>query len=605
MQARDLGVLVRSPWTRARSPAPTRALFARHPIGPSPWIALLALLHAAPVVADPAPGARPEEPRAGRFLPFHPLSGKELYEKRMRFTEGEPIISVGIMEGQGEIRLGAEGPTRLMFEEAGLPKTVYAPPGRRFTFRPLAARPPRLRFWAVVETLPYADVEGARSVEARWVAEGHSARVFEVGTIVALRGNVLDTRERRVGVGGFATLAEAEALASRLFERRKLLASIHQELVEPPAGVIGVFDEQNRRLHRVDSALFFGTVEGGQLEVEDVEHSRGYANHGRERRRFWGHLYLTIDRHGRLSLVNSVGAEKLLQGLVPAEIFATAPLEALKSQAVTARGEIFSKLGHRHFGEPYHLCSEQHCQVYAGAGVERPAPTQAVLDTRGLLAFRPAQHADAPRVLVDSVYSSTCGGFSEANEVAWDQAPSESLRSRLDGAPGDPALLRFAGGLQDEANLRAWLSSVPPVECARSTFVRADKLRWTRTLSGKKLDDLVAGLGVGHVRELRVLGRGKGGRVTGVRVVGSAGKAEVLRELPVRRLFGNLNSGMFVIDEQRDPSGELLSVTFVGGGWGHGVGMCQVGAIGRAQRGQTFREILAHYYDGAVVDRIY
>ncbi len=80
---------------------------------------------------------------------------------------------------------------------------------------------------------------------------------------------------------------------------------------------------------------------------------------------------------------------------------------------------------------------------------------------------------------------------------------------------------------------------------------------------------------------------------------------DVHRELPVRRLFGNLNSGLFVLDVERDPKGRLTALRFTGGGWGHGVGMCQMGAIGRAEHGHDFGRILDHYYSGARVERIY
>jgi SpoIID/LytB domain protein len=202
------------------------------------------------------------------------------------------------------------------------------------------------------------------------------------------------------------------------------------------------------------------------------------------------------------------------------------------------------------------------------------------------------------------VYSASSGGFSEANEVVWDNEPSESLRPRLDGLKGDPALAKFAKGL-DDSNIREWVESYPPTFSARSSFSRSNKYRWKVTYTAEQLDRFVAPLGVGGVLKLEILGRGTGGRVTGLRVVGSKGIKQVLRELPVRRMFGNLNSGMFVLDETRSPEGDLVSVTFTGGGWGHGVGMCQMGAIGRAEAKQTFRQILAHYYNGAQVERIY
>ncbi len=547
-------------------------------------------------------GAAPEPP--GRFLPFTPLPLEELYAKRMRFERGEPIISVGIMDSQSHVRLAADGPTRLMFDEASLPKTVYAPPETRFELRPLSGQRAVLRYWAVVETRKYVEVEEAEAIRARWAEKGYPAKVFETGAIVGLRGNVLDTRERRIAIGNFATERQAEQAISRLSQKEAVRPFIHEDLVRAPRGIIGIYDERGRLLHRATDSVYFGTVEAGQIEIQDVEHGRGYSSHGRQTRSYWGHVYVVIDRAGKLAVTNSVGAEVLLKGLVPAEIFATAPLDALKAQAVTARGEIFSKLGQRHFGEPFHLCSEMHCQVYAGAGFEREATNRAVEETRGLLAVRPRKKDDEPLSLVDSVYSSTCGGFSEDNDVVWDNAASESLRARLDGNPNDPALAMFSDGITEE-NVRTWLESYPPAECARSSFVNKDKFRWKKRFAGAALSRIVNRLGLGALQDVRILGRGRGGRVKGLRLVGTSKTQDVVRELPVRRLFDNLSSGMFVLDLERGPGGLVKSVTFVGGGWGHGVGMCQVGAIGRAERGQDFRKILAHYYNGATVVQIY
>lgn len=562
-----------------------------------------ALLAACCLAAAAATSAQGADPEPGHFVPFTPLSQKELYAKRMRFSDGEPMISVGIMEGQAEVRVQADGPARLMFDEIDLPKTVYTPPETELILRPQRGKGAELLYWAVVDTKKYADTDGAQAAKASWEKKGQAAQVFEVGTVVSLQGNVLDTRERHVAVGGYTDRKKAEALINRLSQEEGLRPFLHEELKEVPSGTIAVYDERGRLLHKAQDSLYFGTVEGGRIFVKQVEHSRGYQSHGRQDRSFWGHLYVSIDRTGRLTVINAAGAERLLGGLVPAEIFPTAPLEALKAQAVTARGEVFSKLGHRHFGEPYHLCSEQHCQVYAGAGYERPETNRAVLETRGLLAVRPREGKE-PLNLVDSVYSSTCGGFSEANEVVWDHVASASLRAGLDGMGSDPALSEFADGLH-EGNIRRWLESYPPTECARSSFVKADKFRWKKTLQQPLLDKLLSPHRLGKLLSVDVLGRGQGGRVTGLRLIGTQRSVDILRELPVRRLFGNLSSGMFVVDQVKNGRGEVTSLTFTGGGWGHGVGMCQVGAIGRAERGQEFRQILSHYYGGAVVERIY
>ena len=119
------------------------------------------------------------------------------------------------------------------------------------------------------------------------------------------------------------------------------------------------------------------------------------------------------------------------------------------------------------------------------------------------------------------------------------------------------------------------------------------------------MDADVKRLGVGSVRRIEVLGRGVSGRATAVRITGTKGHAVVRRELPIRRLFGGLNSAMFYVTVQKGADGVPTAFVFKGGGWGHGVGMCQVGAIGMAEHGFDDLAILRHYYNGAKVVTVY
>ena len=267
-----------------------------------------------------------------------------------------------------------------------------------------------------------------------------------------------------------------------------------------------------------------------------------------------------------------------------------------KAQAVTARGEVLAKIGARHLGDPYLLCAEQHCQVYKGVAAEQAGPDAAVEATRGEALF--AEHGGQSR-LVDSVYSAVCGGFTEDNDAVWSGPADPSLRGRPDFDPLAPGMGPFRDGVGEALVSRFVHLDPVPSYCAASGFANADKVRWRRTFTQREVDEICASLGVGTVQTLAVEGRGVSGRARALRIAGSRASARVYGELQIRRLFRNLNSGMFVVE--RSGSGWI----FVGGGWGHGSGMCQTGAIGRAQRGATYRDILAWYYSGAAPVRIY
>jgi SpoIID/LytB domain protein len=145
----------------------------------------------------------------------------------------------------------------------------------------------------------------------------------------------------------------------------------------------------------------------------------------------------------------------------------------------------------------------------------------------------------------------------------------------------------------------AFLADAPLAWCARAPGSRPDRYRWERRIAPEKLDAMLAPLGVGAVGDLTVVERGASGRAIALRVDGERGSATVHGELRIRRLLGDLPSAMFVLAPDRE------GWAIRGGGWGHGVGMCQWGAIGRAGAGQGYRQILGAYFAGAEVARIY
>jgi SpoIID/LytB domain protein len=271
---------------------------------------------------------------------------------------------------------------------------------------------------------------------------------------------------------------------------------------------------------------------------------------------------------------------------------ASSHLEALKAQAVTARSNVLAQIGTRHLTDPYTLCSEVHCQAYRGEGAHTARTDEAVRATDGEALFDVGT-----RTLVDGVYSAMCGGHGEDNDKVWGNAPNPSLRGQPDVPAGDA--LGWARALGDEARLRTFLAEPSSAYCRRPAAASRDRFRWERRFTDAELDAMVADLRVGRVRALEIPGRGVSGRARTLRIRGDAGTAEVQGELRIRRLLRNLPSAMFVVD--RAPGAWHLH----GGGWGHGAGMCQWGAVGRAESGQRYDDILRAYFSGAEVARVY
>src|SRR5262249_39680785 len=150
---------------------------------------------------------------------------------------------------------------------------------------------------------------------------------------------------------------------------------------------------------------------------------------------------------------------------------------------VAARAELLAKIGSRHLGDPYLLCSAQHCQVYAGAGKETPRTTAAIAATRGQVLF-----AEGLGELVDTVYSASCGGFTESNENVWDDMSADpALRGRPDVAGAEAAAFARFGGAITEANVRDFLLAAPPAFCKRASS-GSKNYRWSVRRTVQEMD---------------------------------------------------------------------------------------------------------------------
>lgn len=520
------------------------------------------------------------------------LSGADklraLYSAEFRFTDtGLPIVPVAVAQGATEVKVSGDPGLRLLPEGDEGPEVIADDSWLVRASRTSAAK---LRFWVIAwRGRAQQGAEGSARVAALQ-AKGLEARSFEQGTLFAVAGEVLDRRELLVAVAPTASWEQAEKMQERLKAAGTVQAGgIFTELLERPHGDLEAVGQRSGARVRNEGVMWFAPVAGKPLTIE-------WRRAGKPevvRASYHGRIYVTIDRRGGLAVVNAVPEDRLLAGLVPAEIFPSAPDEALKAQAVAARNELIAKIGTRHAGEPFRLCAETHCQVYSGAARETPRTTAAVIATRGEVLFA----ADG-KTVADAFYSASCGGHSEHNDNVWsDQPPQPTLRGHRDApaTPGDP----FAAGIT-EPLLERFLSQPPPSYCGQARQQGGpDRFRWTVTRSAAELETLLAPLRLGRLQAIEVLERGVSGRARAVRLNGST-RTEIVRgELRIRQTFGNLRSSLFQVTLQ---SG---AATFRGAGFGHGAGMCQVGAIGMAESGKSYKEILRHYYQGSVLRKLW
>jgi SpoIID/LytB domain protein len=297
---------------------------------------------------------------------------------------------------------------------------------------------------------------------------------------------------------------------------------------------------------------------------------------------FAGPLRLQPDAYGTWTLVEQVPLERYLQGVVPHEIGAGAPAAALAAQAVLARTWALRNQ-HRFGVDGYHLCSDTQCQVY-GDPRQASAPVRRAIE------------ATAGRVLswgqrpIHAVYHASNGGVAAGFEEAWGGEPLPYLRAFADGPPAFTAA--HSVPLRTAAALAALLGSG-----AQGYGADHPLYRWQRRLDRAQLTRAL-GAAVGQVGELRqvlVLERGASGRAVALALRGSKGQL-VLRRDAIRRTLRQLPSTLFTVT----PEG-AGAWRFQGGGFGHGAGLSQAGAMDLARRGWSVERILGHYYPGTTL----
>lgn len=298
-----------------------------------------------------------------------------------------------------------------------------------------------------------------------------------------------------------------------------------------------------------------------------------------------GSVQVRSARPGRLTVVNAVQMEDYLMGVVPREIGQLSPgmIEAAKAQAVAARTYSVARK-ERRVGLGFNFYADERDQVYGGVRAENEEVNRAVRETAGeILVYRGTP--------IDAYYHSTCAGQTAAIEEVWNERPRPYLSSVVD---------------VNSATGQAWDHT-------------SSRFRWTTRWTGAQMteilnrtlaDSLPAGRRtIGTLRDMRVLDRTPSGRVRTMRIETSAGNFAVGRDrvrwillTPEGRI---LNSSKFDVRVVRNASGTVTEVVADGGGWGHGIGMCQVGARNRALAGQDYRQILLTYYVGAEIQDLY
>lgn len=339
-----------------------------------------------------------------------------------------------------------------------------------------------------------------------------------------------------------------------------------------------------------------------------------------ETQTFRGSLRLLADG-GKIWAINDLPVEDYLESVISSEMSAQSSLPLLMAHAVISRSWLMSQIdgntapntqaSHgdafiRWYDHTDHtlfdVCADDHCQRYQGITKETsPNVAEAIRRTRGEL----LTYGDE---ICDARFSKCCGGAMEEFQYCWDDTPKPYLKG-IGDTPEETI-----PDLTVEENARQWILSSPKSFC-NTTDKRilsqvlndydqetTDFYRWRVSYTQEELSKLVEkklGEGLGTITDMRPLKRGTSGRICELRITGTKKTIVVGKELEIRRALSesHLYSSAFVVEKQGD------TFTLIGAGWGHGVGLCQIGAAVMGDKGYAYDEILRHYYPGAEIEK--
>lgn len=363
----------------------------------------------------------------------------------------------------------------------------------------------------------------------------------------------------------------------------------------------------------------------------------------KETQTFLGELHLVVEAD-KICAINTLPVEKYLESVISSEMNATSSLELLKAHAVISRSWLLAQMkkrkevaesGNNFFSfikqddmfirwydredhTIFDVCADDHCQRYQGITKETSSHVaEAIKMTKGQILMYDDDICDAR-------FSKCCGGVSEEFQYCWEDSPKPYLIAVRDTREGMTQQGADAlPDLSDEATAETWIRTSPESFCNTQDKKilsqvlndydqeTADFYRWHVTITQQKLKALIAEklkMDFGDILDLKAIERGRSGRISKLQIIGTGRTFTIGKELEIRRALSDthLYSSAFVVDkEEVDANGVPQSFRLTGAGWGHGVGLCQIGAAMMGEQGFDYSQILLHYYRNAEIKKIY
>ena len=386
-----------------------------------------------------------------------------------------------------------------------------------------------------------------------------------------------------------------------------------------------------------DELLFEPTDAQSSFTLEDVTIGVNFHWERKEAQTFLGKLRFIVEDNN-ICAINELPVETYLTSVISSEMSATSSLELLKAHAVISRSWLLAQMEQRKADnnnadkqpsffktdeeivrwydredhKRFDVCADDHCQRYQGiTKAANKHVVEAIQQTAGEILTRHGEICDAR-------YSKCCGGAVEEFQYCWENIKKPYLQALPDTLPDTTPL----PDLTDEAVARQWILSSPDAFCnttdqkvlsqVLNDFDQetTDFYRWNQTYSQAEVKQLLEEkleVQFGDIIDLVPLSRGKSGRIYRLKIVGKERTLIIGKELEIRRALSksHLYSSAFIVEKADIKDGVPQKFIIKGAGWGHGVGLCQIGAAMMGKQGYRYEEILLHYYKGAEITKAY
>ncbi len=391
--------------------------------------------------------------------------------------------------------------------------------------------------------------------------------------------------------------------------------------------------------NQYSSLTFHPQSADASFSLSDVTIGVNFHWERKETQTFLGTLRFVVESD-KICAINELPVEKYLESVISSEMSATSSLELLKAHAVISRSWLLAQMkkrrevaesGNNFFSFTkkedmlirwydredhtiFDVCADDHCQRYQGITKETsPHVAEAIRQTKGQVLLDGDEICDAR-------FSKCCGGVTEEFQYCWEDTPKNYLTAVRDIALGIESTLP---NLTNEEEAEKWIRFNPPAFCNTQDKKilsqvlndydqeTVDFYRWKVTLTQEKLQQLIADklkMDFGAILDLKAVERGKSGRISKLQIIGTEKTFTIGKELEIRRTLSDshLLSSAFIVDKYDiDELGVPQRFELIGAGWGHGVGLCQIGAAVMGEEGYLYDAILLHYYQGAEIKKLY